>query len=783
VSVPTSPTAQPLPDGAASAHSGWRPRARAFLRERADAFAASDPGLNRLLQAAELVVGLAATIAVIHAFVQWTHALWIEAPAGAPAAVTAQLAAQHHGVTLLAMIIGGIVALLSAFAVQETAPREQAITMALMPVPVLAMIAVAVLLVPHHVAGIVVMAVVMGLGTYGRKFVPRFGPRAFLCGALLFVGYLFGFLSNGAVEEHQLGWIAAVLWIAVAINLALKLAIWGPLARRRLDRVARAFHARCRGVIAAAAELFDADGPRSRERARRRLHRRLTRLNETALVIDAMIGVPDALDGDRSPLAAHHALFSTELVVQNVGRLTEALTDAELPPRAHAEVARVLRALRGGGTPAGIAALADPRAGLDDATGGRLQRLAQALDDWTSLQAGFADRRRAYEQAAAGLPFESAVTLVFGNLPGSALVSSAAATERSEGRRLAFSPPAQTAIRVALAVGAAAALGSILSERRFYWAVIAVFIAFMGANTSGEQVTKAFNRVLGTVVGILLGSLLAHAIGTSAWAIVVIIGALACGVYLMAISYAFMVVGVTVMVSQLYEQLGEYSGHLLVLRLEETAIGAAVAMLAALVVFPVKTRRATAIAARDDLGALEALLGTMADRLAAPEAAVAPLGELTGAVRRMDHASQQLLATARPLARGPFRAAELGHNLGLFGQAGHHARNAAAAIDRGVTLDPRVRGAAIAVLRAQQQAAGRLASIVDGEDDVPAQPPLRERLDTITGDEALRLDVDERLMLRHLDRLDETLAELGANLERRPQGRPGPVEAATAPAT
>ncbi|MGI8712776.1 MAG: FUSC family protein [Solirubrobacteraceae bacterium] len=96
-----------------------------------------------------------------------------------------------------------------------------------------------------------------------------------------------------------------------------------------------------------------------------------------------------------------------------------------------------------------------------------------------------------------------------------------------------------------IAVAAAAAVGSILSERRFYWAVIAVFIAFIGANTTGEQLAKAAHRVVGTVVGILFGSMLAHAIGNSTWSVLVIVLALGLGVYLLRASYALMVIGVS----------------------------------------------------------------------------------------------------------------------------------------------------------------------------------------------------------------------------------------------
>jgi uncharacterized membrane protein YccC len=56
----------------------------------------------------------------------------------------------------------------------------------------------------------------------------------------------------------------------------------------------------------------------------------------------------------------------------------------------------------------------------------------------------------------------------------------------------------------------------------------------------------------------------------------VILVALFIGFYLQRINYAFMVIAITVMVSQLYVQLGEFSNVLLLLRLEKTALGAAI---------------------------------------------------------------------------------------------------------------------------------------------------------------------------------------------------------------
>src|ERR1700677_3860151 len=147
------------------------------------------------------------------------------------------------------------------------------------------------------------------------------------------------------------------------------------------------------------------------------------------------------------------------------------------------------------------------------------------------------------------MPFESAVTLIAGDLPGSAVVGAQAAAvgrHRARLQRLRLDSPAQIAIRVAVAVAVASALGSVVSERRFYWAVLAVFVTFMGTNTSGEQVIKAIHRVAGTIVGVLIGSALANAVGHSTWSLAVIVGALGLGTYFFKVSFAAFVTAFTV---------------------------------------------------------------------------------------------------------------------------------------------------------------------------------------------------------------------------------------------
>jgi hypothetical protein len=106
-----------------------------------------------------------------------------------------------------------------------------------------------------------------------------------------------------------------------------------------------------------------------------------------------------------------------------------------------------------------------------------------------------------------------------------------------------------------------------------------------------------------------------------------------------------MVIAVTVMVAQLYEQLDEFSHSLLLLRLGETGIGAGVAVATTLLVLPLRTTRVVEVAASELLGAVRRLV-------------VDALDSLRGAVRRVhledqaravDSAFQALEATVRPL--------------------------------------------------------------------------------------------------------------------------------------
>jgi len=177
---------------------------------------------------------------------------------------------------------------------------------------------------------------------------------------------------------------------------------------------------------------------------------------------------------------------------------------------------------------------------------------------------------------------------------------------------------------------------------------------------------------------VVAGALLAQLVGDAVWLqIVVVLVSLFLGLYLFRINYTFMTIGITVMVSQLYVELDEFSNSLLLLRLAETAVGAGVAILTVLLVLPLRVGRVARVAARQQLEAFADLADRCLDRLADPDSAVGSDLELRAAARRMDVAYQALVAVVWPMRTPLFGslAERVAGFLATASAARHYARN------------------------------------------------------------------------------------------------------------
>jgi uncharacterized membrane protein YgaE (UPF0421/DUF939 family) len=653
----------------------------------------TDPGLMRLRMATEVVVAIGAVVLAEWVFIRVTGALQVPIPHGAPAAVAAELWTLNHALLVIGIMLGAILAMISGFGVSMDAnARAQLITLLFLPLPMLALLAVGLTL-DVRVLSLALLAVTLAIGTYCR----RFGPRGFMGGMLAFMGAFLGFFIQKYVTLGDFGWLAAEIAIGAAVTIAIHFAFFRPRPESAVRRMQRSYVARANEVAKDIAELFEAtvrsgDTKNSNPKADRQLQRQLLRLNEAALLIDAQLNVPGAIPAGWSAATLHQRLFDAEVGLGNVARFAFEIGGRGFPAPVNALVGAALAGIRDADFGAVLDAAAGIRVLLEDhdleRTGvtadGRvlLHRFATSVTDFAVALRAFRlyPAGQAPDDSADG-EFTTQVATFGGWLPGSAFIAGAASQERGgKGlrERVRLAPYSRTAIQMGIAVGLAIIAGDALSGRRFYWAVIAAFITFMGANTAGEQVRKSVFRVGGTFLGVIVGAVLAHLVGDRVTLqVAVVLVSLFLGLYLFRINYAFMTIGITVMVSQLYVELGEFSNSLLVLRLEETAIGAVVAIATVLLVLPLHIGRVARVAARQQVEALTDLIDRSIDRLADPASAAGSDLELRASARRLDMAYQALSATVRPM-----RTPLLGHLasrasgfVATTAAARHYARN------------------------------------------------------------------------------------------------------------
>jgi hypothetical protein len=650
------------------------PRARtprAWLCDAVDRLAGADPGLNQLRMASQAALGVAAALGLAYLFVRLTGAMQL--PAGsAPAPV---LTAANRAMLLISMLLAGMVAMMSAFTVQDRTARGQVLSSLLLPVLMLIGLALGLLVGPYHVPSLAYLVLAMAVAVYLR----RFPPRGFGAGMGVFFGAFLGFFLSAELALHDIGWIAAALGIGTLASLLVRFAFLRPDPERTLARMNRSEGARSRRLLAlSVGALAEADEGRI-QAGEEHIRRQLVRLNETTLMIDAQL----AETRPRTAAVEAHRLFDAELALSNCARFAVALaTDGSLFAVRH-RAADAVSALLDGDPAAlsrAVAALREVECDGHRATA-QASRLAASVEHYAAARARLGRPVGEAEIAeAAGDDFTPAVELVNNWLPGSMPVSAEASTTRGRGPldRTTMPPHVRTTVQIIIAGTLAVVAGDAVSGPRLYWAVLATFFAFVMATNSGEQLRRALFRIGGTAIGIVAGDLLVHLTGGDVWSsLAVIVVALFLGIYLIRLNYMFMVIAITVVMSQLYEQLEEFSWQLLLLRLTETAIGAGAVILTVLLIVPLRPQRVLTAGVLLWFTTLRRLLEAVRGRLDGQRAPLRPL------VRDVDAAYAALVATATPLRPVTFgrNSTQLTEILVVSSAARQYARSLAALLE------------------------------------------------------------------------------------------------------
>jgi uncharacterized membrane protein YccC len=752
------------------------PDQRAIRRrwdDAVDRFLGSDPGLTQLRTALMAVLGIGLAVVAEYTFVRATHAMQIDTHGAVLASTQANLVhAQHHGMLVIAMLLGALMAMFGSFVVNDATARGQLVTSVLMPVPMLASMVVGLALGSHRIPSLTFLVVALMVGTYLR----RFGPRGFGAGLLLFNGGFMGFFLSAEIPLRNAGWVAVELAIGTAASLFVRFAVFRPDSGRTLARMQRSWVARSRTLVNLTWAMTDTSNTaRHQQRLTEQMHRQLLRLNESTLMIDAQLGDPTATSS--SALRAHQLMFDMELALTNVARFTAALTVRALPADVSAALRDTLAAVRDDDLDGARSRSRDlldigainRTADADDREAttvvlvhrlvGSVKTLAYAQREWLELGERVQD-------GTSVDPFVPAVKLFAGWLPGSAPVSAAASTMAGRQRwdRSVMAPEIRASIQIGIAGVIAISVGDQVSGHRLYYALLATFLAFMATTNSGEQIRKALFRVGGTGIGIVIGDLLVHLSGHQVWiSLIVIMVALFLGIYLIRINYMFMVIGITVTMSQLYVQLDEFSWHLLVLRLAETGIGVASVVLVVLFVFPLRPQRVLTVAVSMYLDASTKVVDESLAAMTGRSAADGVLAPTRADVRALDLAYQSLVTTATPLRHGTFgrNSQQLATILSVTAASRYYLRNLANGVDSwpASARGPALQAAAAALISSREAIRDRISTGAVG-----SYTRSSSLFDAVDRELEEHGDVDAHLVLRDLMLYDGACAQLATAL-------------------
>lgn len=711
----------------------------AYLR---DLFFASDPNLARLRTGLRAVLGAALSA-------------WLLSAIGARLAIAPS-----------AWLLGVNLAMSSAVVVPEGPRRQQRRVLVALPLVAAGAAALAAL---SSAAGPGASAVVSLALIFGAVWARRLGPVGVGGGIIAFM--MFFVAQYLHLRPAQLPATAGSLLAGCAIAWAVR--FW--LVRDEPERaMPGALAALRRAVAVVLRRLQDDVFARGGRRFARRMSAHVDRLHEAALALDdLLVRMPaPTLPSGQSVSELRDRTFELQLAAERVVQsVAQVVASRALPLASRREVRAALgEALSVARGRPGNPGAADARMSRALATAELERAPARARDDVRRARTSLDDLVRASSWARTAVPDRTL-----------APTGSPPPPPPPAPTPLGLHPATRQAIQATLAGAAAMVVGQRLSATRWFWAVIASFVVFTRATTVADTVQRAWLRVLGTVLGAAAGVLLGAAVaGHPRLELVAVFSCIFLAYWLFRLNYAWLLFWFTALIAVLYRLLGQFSPGVMVLRVEETVVGAVVGGVIAAVVLPIRARTRVRAEVADVLnGAAEWIDAAVVSR--ASGMGQPPID----ASRAMEGRLRALRATAQPLLgsiRAP-RSARLVHGAtAVVLYARHLAPGEALARfgseGRGEIAEAGRRLAAVA-----QWVAAMLLNdpAVSRSEPPPPDEPIERARASLVADAAVRSGPTTPLVwLYWMERLDESLRDLVAFVQESRGSRAPPGDVADA---
>ncbi|OKK01868.1 hypothetical protein AMK34_05105 [Amycolatopsis sp. CB00013] len=559
-----------------------------------DRLVASDPGLVRLRLGFSAVLSIVVAVLAILPF--------------------------HQPLTVI--LVAAIAAMTSAFTVNDETPGKQAVTL------ILGLVLGAASLTAASVGSAVppLDSIVFVLLIFVAVYAQRFGARGIALGSLSFFLFFFAMFLQTHLKQ------VPVLLLALTIGIAANAVVRFVLLRRHTDaeflRIRRAFRARLAAVVRAAEDHLAVGGS---ERTRKRLRTTNARMHESVLLIEDT--APEVTGADSVNRLRRRAI-EVELAVQWLTITVQRTCAEDLDDVVRDDLIARMRRFRS-------LIERDPR---------ELPLISETEEFSKMLVEG----SRIDEHAAPGDGVRRALAeLALADVRAqrvaehdvSDAVDDPEDPDEEKSSAFAYDNQTRSAIQAVVGGGLAVLGGELVSSQRWYWAVLTVFVVFIGSSTAGATFVKGVRRIGGTLIGIVGGLVLTLLVSGSVPATLALILVCVFGmVYMARVSQVIMAFFITSMLGLLYSLLGTFSLEVLWIRVAETAVGAAAGVLAAVVIVPVRTRAVML----DDVSALLEELDEFVEKTA---------GLLSGAEnvsvieksRDLDRAVDKVRTTIEPL--------------------------------------------------------------------------------------------------------------------------------------
>lgn len=599
-----------------------------------------DPGLTRLAIGARATLAAAATVATLYALFSFA------------------------GISVLpAAMFGGMVAMYAAIMPNDVATADRKLTTVLMVLPAVVAAALGAVLAPLFALGGGALAVVALLAVW----IGGFGPRLVALGQMAFMAYYFTlliYLPTAMLPSILAAAVVGTIWAYV-----FRFVIIADHPNRVLLGGLDSFRAR---LVLMFDPLIDAvSAARWDPDINRQVHADLNQLHKTAAFLQGQLRVIDPTTLRRvqvRPGELRLLVFDTELAANNAiaAARNVACAGTAVPVVLRGQLAGMLERAQGqlrrrklnGASQASALTASVPRKSPEDDD--RLpedwpenaRRLHDAIRELLRADGAvcraqtdaLADPRVAADEVATEIDIQTSQ---------SAPISESVQSNTQPPNYGWSAPTTRRAIQAALATALALVAGAaVTSSVHQYWAALAAFLVLGGTSTVEETRVKGVERVIGTVIGAIIGFGVSAVTGADPFVILPLLAVcIFAAMYLQPVSNALPAFWITMLLSLLYEFLGTLTKETLPVRVLETVIGAAIALGVATFVLPIRTRQKM----NDDgvalLKTLDDVIQTCLKRLDGSSDISSLASSLTNQALTLDQRFRQLTVRAEPLRR------------------------------------------------------------------------------------------------------------------------------------